>query len=64
MADRFRRLLAGGHEPAELAEWVTDGPTADIVQELGITYLQGFHFGKPFEIEELTEQAARFAAAG
>ena len=24
VADRFRRLLAGGHEPAELAEWVTD----------------------------------------
>ena len=38
-----------------VAEWVTDGPTADIVESLGITYLQGFHFGKPFEVEDLDE---------
>jgi diguanylate cyclase (GGDEF)-like protein len=45
-----------------VAEWVTDGPTADIVQELGITYLQGFHFGKPFEVDELGAYQAQVAA--
>lgn len=30
-----------------VAEYVIDGPTADIVEEAGITYLQGFHLGRP-----------------
>jgi EAL domain-containing protein (putative c-di-GMP-specific phosphodiesterase class I) len=46
-----------------VAEWVTDGPTADIVDKLGITYLQGFHFGRPFEISDL-DQLLSLAAAG
>ncbi len=47
-----------------VAEWVTDGPTADIAAGLGITYLQGFHFGKPFEVDELSAYRAQYAAAG
>ena len=46
-----------------VAEWVTDGPTADIVEQLGITYLQGFHFGRPFEVSEL-DHTVPLAAAG
>ncbi len=47
-----------------VAEWVTDGPTADIVAGLGITYMQGFHFAKPFEVEELQAFTAEFRKAG
>ena len=46
-----------------VAEWVTDGPTADIVTELGMTHMQGFHFGKPFEVSELDAEAGPRAAA-
>ena len=35
-----------------VAEWVTDGPTAELVASLGITYMQGFHFGRPIEVSE------------
>ncbi len=38
-----------------VAEWVTDEATADIVKDLGITYMQGFHFGKPMEVREIEE---------
>lgn len=47
-----------------VAEWVTDGPTAEVVEGLGITYLQGFHFGKPIEVWELPETPVPLAAAG
>ena len=46
-----------------VAEWVTDGPTADIVEDLGITYLQGFHFGMPMNVEDLDNDVP-LAAAG
>jgi diguanylate cyclase (GGDEF)-like protein len=46
-----------------VAEWVTDGPTADIAESLGITYLQGFHFGMPISVEEL-DNDVQLAAAG
>ena len=36
-----------------VAEWVTDGPTADLAASLGITYLQGFHFGRPLEVRDV-----------
>ena len=35
-----------------VAEYVVDEPTAKIVQEAGITYLQGFHLGEPFNPPE------------
>jgi diguanylate cyclase (GGDEF)-like protein len=41
-----------------VAEWVTDGPTADIVTSLGITYMQGFHFAKPFEVHDFEAYTA------
>lgn len=44
-----------------VAEWVTDGPTAEIAESLGITYLQGFHFGRPIEAEALPGPSRRFA---
>ncbi len=46
-----------------VAEWVTDGPTADIVEQLGITYLQGYHFGMPMDVSEL-DRDVPIAAAG
>jgi len=45
-----------------VAEWVTDGPTAEIAEELGITYLQGYHFGMPMAVEEADLEVA--VAAG
>jgi diguanylate cyclase (GGDEF)-like protein len=47
-----------------VAEWVTDGPTAEIAEALGITYLQGFHFGRPIEVDALLDANRRMAAAG
>jgi diguanylate cyclase (GGDEF)-like protein len=47
-----------------VAEWVTDEPTAKIVADLGITYMQGFHFGRPFEADELIAASSCRAAAG
>jgi diguanylate cyclase (GGDEF)-like protein len=37
-----------------VAEYVIDEPTAKIVQEAGITYLQGFHLGQPMAPDALT----------
>jgi EAL domain-containing protein (putative c-di-GMP-specific phosphodiesterase class I) len=37
-----------------VAEYVIDEPTAKIVQEAGITYLQGFHLGQPMAPNALT----------
>ena len=45
-----------------VAEWVTDQPTSDIVCDMGITYLQGFHYGMPMEVEEAVGK--RIKAAG
>ncbi|MFT5507352.1 MAG: diguanylate cyclase (GGDEF)-like protein [Hyphomicrobiaceae bacterium] len=36
-----------------VAEYVIDGPTADIVEQAGITYLQGFHLGRPMEAKDV-----------
>ncbi len=47
-----------------VAEWVTDGPTAEIVSGLGITYMQGFHFAKPFEVEDFEAYSADVRKAG
>jgi diguanylate cyclase (GGDEF)-like protein len=38
-----------------VAEWVTDAETAKIVAELGMTYMQGFHFSQPVEIGDLDQ---------
>ena len=45
-----------------VAEWVIDQATADICASSGITYLQGFHFAKPFLASEYADQAARAKA--
>jgi diguanylate cyclase (GGDEF)-like protein len=36
-----------------VAEWVGDEESARILTRVGVTYLQGFHFGKPIPVEEL-----------
>ena len=41
-----------------VAEWVGDEATAKFLAEAGITYLQGFHFGMPFEVSELETRSA------
>lgn len=39
-----------------VAEWVGDQETVDFLTNAGITYLQGFHFGMPFDPNELAER--------
>jgi EAL domain-containing protein (putative c-di-GMP-specific phosphodiesterase class I) len=34
-----------------VAEWVGDQQAADMLIKTGITYLQGFHYGLPFDAE-------------
>ena len=41
-----------------VAEYVVDGPTADIVEQAGITYLQGFHLGRPMEAKDVLNKNA------
>lgn len=36
-----------------VAEWVSDQETADLLTDLGADHVQGFHFGKPMELEQL-----------
>jgi diguanylate cyclase (GGDEF)-like protein len=36
-----------------VAEWVADEPTARMLTEAGITYMQGFHFGRPLLASDL-----------
>jgi diguanylate cyclase (GGDEF)-like protein len=36
-----------------VAEWVIDEETAKIATDCGIDYLQGFHLGRPVEVEEV-----------
>lgn len=36
-----------------VAEWVGDAETARIIANMGITYMQGFHYGRPMEISDL-----------
>ena len=35
-----------------VAEWVKDQESAEILNAVGVTYLQGFHYGQPFFAEE------------
>ena len=36
-----------------VAEWVADEATAKIIEAAGITYMQGFHFGRPIMAKDL-----------
>ncbi len=45
--------LAASFGLETVAEWVGDAETADLLTKAGITYLQGFHFGMPFEVSAL-----------
>ena len=36
-----------------VAEWVGDEKSAHILTRMGVTYLQGFYFGKPIPVDEL-----------
>lgn len=38
-----------------VAEWVGDQETVDFLAKAGITYLQGFHFGMPFDANKVEE---------
>ena len=39
--------LAGNFSMETVAEWVTDEATAKLVEDAGITYMQGFYLGEP-----------------
>lgn len=48
-----------------VAEWVADEETADLLADSGITYMQGFLFGRPFLASELPEgQSVDWSAVG
>jgi EAL domain-containing protein (putative c-di-GMP-specific phosphodiesterase class I) len=36
-----------------VAEWVADEATAQVIEACGITYMQGFHFGRPIMARDL-----------
>lgn len=40
-----------------VAEWVGDERSVDLLKKAGITYLQGFYYGLPIEVDELEEAA-------
>jgi diguanylate cyclase (GGDEF)-like protein len=42
-----------------VAEWVGDEATAQILAETGITYMQGFHFGRPLLASAMLELGAQ-----
>lgn len=54
--------LARNFAMETVAEWVTDEATARIVEEAGVSYMQGFHFGEPklidFEKTPLEKKAS------
>ncbi len=49
--------LANSLGAQTVAEWVTDQESAKILNEVGVTYLQGFHYGRPFFAEEYRHNA-------
>ncbi|MCB1483788.1 MAG: EAL domain-containing protein [Hyphomicrobiaceae bacterium] len=40
-----------------VAEWVGDERSVDLLKKAGITYLQGFYYGLPIEVDELEKAA-------
>jgi len=44
---RAIKVLADGLELETVAEFVDDAVTAELVREMGITYGQGYYFGRP-----------------
>ncbi|MEO1651827.1 MAG: hypothetical protein AAFR60_12710 [Pseudomonadota bacterium] len=46
-----------------VAEWVNDDETADFVEQLDVTYIQGFHFGVPVPIRSVIESRQRELSA-
>ncbi|MGI9383335.1 MAG: putative bifunctional diguanylate cyclase/phosphodiesterase [Methyloligellaceae bacterium] len=47
-----------------VAEWVEDDATARMLEAAGVTYMQGFYFGKPQLIAQPIEQARQTGAEG
>jgi EAL domain-containing protein (putative c-di-GMP-specific phosphodiesterase class I) len=45
--------IAATFELETVAEWVSDEATAKVIEECGITYMQGFLFGRPIMAREL-----------
>lgn len=45
--------IARGMSKKTIAEFVTDDETARLLEETGVDYLQGFHFGRPRLLTEL-----------
>lgn len=41
-----------------VAEWVGDQKTVDFLRDAGITYLQGFHFGRPFRADDFAKHVS------
>ena len=43
--------LANSFGMETVAEWVGCEETAKIASDVGVTYLQGFHYGRPLAVE-------------
>jgi EAL domain-containing protein (putative c-di-GMP-specific phosphodiesterase class I) len=50
--------LAQNFKMETVAEWVGNQESADFLAEVGITYLQGFHYGMPISPDELAKLEA------
>jgi EAL domain-containing protein (putative c-di-GMP-specific phosphodiesterase class I) len=48
------RDLAANFGMETVGEWVTDDKSIEILRDLGITYMQGFHCGKPVLARDLS----------
>lgn len=46
-----------------VAEWVVDEPTAALVEQMGVTYLQGFHFSEPCPAKDVLADRRKSAPA-
>ncbi|MEO0799952.1 MAG: bifunctional diguanylate cyclase/phosphodiesterase [Pseudomonadota bacterium] len=55
--------IAQSFDMETVAEWVNDDETADFVEQLDVTYIQGFHFGVPVPIRSVIESRQRELSA-
>jgi len=56
--------LASDFEAEVVAEGVTNAAEASVLQQLGVTLMQGFYFSEPLPLEQAQEWCAGFQLAG
>lgn len=48
--------LAQNFQMETVAEWVVCEDVANMVRDVGVTYMQGYHFGRPMSVHEVVSQ--------